>query len=165
LSEEDQAVADAEKVYREWVRVWDSCMADPPNTDSSCFDNVAIGTQLMSDYSSLAMSQADETHNVGESKIVSIELVSVDLTDRVDRPADPAQGSPELRTVPTVVFDVCLDLTEFDLINGAAESQLGPLFRRYPRNLVEVANYAYPDSTQWRVRNADIEAETPTCEP
>lgn len=165
LSEEEQAVADAEAAYREWNRVWDSCMADPTNTYSSCFEMVSIGTQLSSDYVSLDMSKQDGTHMVGESKILSIELVSVDLTDRVDRPEDLEAGLPEVRTVPTVVFDVCVDLSETDFVDAAGESKLGPYFVTYRRNLVDVANYGYPDPAQWRVRNAAKDAETETCEP
>lgn len=165
LSEEEQAVADAEAAYREWNRVSDACMEDPPNTYSSCFDKVSIGDQLDSDYVSLSMAQQDGTRSVGESRIVSIVLVSVDLTNRVDRPADPEQGISEVRTVPKVVFDVCTDLTAIDLIDAAGESQVPSDFPKYRRTLAEVVNYGYPSPTQWRVWNAYKDAKSPTCEP
>jgi hypothetical protein len=140
-------------------------LTDPPNTVSSCFDEVSVGTQLQSDYVSLSLSQQDGTYLVGAAKIISIELVSVDLTERVDRPEDPAQGIPEVRTVPKVVFDVCLDRSEYDLVNAAGESQLPPGYARYRRMSVEVVNYNYPDSTQWRVRDAYKDAEeVESCE-
>ena len=126
---------------------------------------MAIGVQLDSDYVSLAHYQQMGAHVVGEIKTVSVELVSVDLTDRVDRPADPSQDIPEVRTVPTVVFDVCEDRGGYDLVNAAGESQLPSGYTRYLRTLVEVSNYGYPDPSQWRVRNADKNAETSTCEP
>lgn len=111
------------------------------------------------------MSQQDGTRLVGQAIVVSILPVSVDLTDRVDRPADPSQAIPEVRTVPKVVFDVCTDRSEYDLVNAAGESQLPPDYPRYRRTLVEVVNYSYPDATQWRVWNAYKDAETETCEP
>jgi hypothetical protein len=165
-SEEEQAVVAAEEAYREWRRVRASCLRNPASTLSSCFDEVAIGNQLTADYSSLDHFQREGWHVVGDVKIVSIELVSVDLTDRVDRLADPEQGIPEVRTVPKVVFNVCSDAGEYDLVDAAGESHLGPNFSRFRRVSVEMANYGYPDPAQWRVWDAETNSEKVTsCEP
>lgn len=154
LSDEEQAVVAAEAAYREWNRVRRLCMDDPANTFSTCFNGVAVGEQLQDDKWSLFDAEQMGAHAVGEVKIVSLELVSVDLTDRVDQAADPDQGIQEVRTVPTVVFAVCTDRGDYDLVDSAGESRLGPSYSRFRRTSPELANHNYPDPEGWRVSDA-----------
>ena len=45
-SAEDQAVQHAEAVYRDYLRAQTTCLSNPRKTLPTCFDAVAIGTEL-----------------------------------------------------------------------------------------------------------------------
>jgi hypothetical protein len=141
-SPEDEAAAKAEEVLRAYNRVYVQCLADPPNTPITCFDEVAIGTELNTRRNSLSAAQALQTTTSGSIEVVSVEVVKVDLA--IDLSVSPP-------VVPEVVLRVCEDVSQLAIVDEAGQSVVPA--DRLDRPLVEYAvyNYAYPDPAQWRV--------------
>src|SRR5665647_1170517 len=94
-SPEDAAALRAEEVVRAYLRAQTDCLTDPPTTEITCFDPVAIGTELVNLKNALTSAQAAETRVVGEINAASIELQGVDLTS--DPAASPSHGSSPAR--------------------------------------------------------------------
>jgi hypothetical protein len=141
-SPEDEAALRAEEVVRAYLRAQTNCLTDSPTTEVTCFDPVAIGTELVNLKNALTSAQAMETRVVGEIAVASIELQGVDLT------SDAAASPP---VVPTVVFDVCADVSGYNVVDKAGQS-IVPSDRAAMSPLkVSVYNYEYPQQTQWRV--------------
>ncbi|WP_448062545.1 hypothetical protein [Cellulomonas hominis] len=141
-STEDAAALRAEEVVRAYLRAQTSCLTDPPTTEITCFDPVAIGTELVNLKNALTSAQAMETRVVGEIAVDSIELHGVDLT------SDPAASPP---VVPTVLFDVCSDVSGYNVVDNTGQSIVPPDRAAMSPIEVSVYNYGYPDQTQWRV--------------
>ena len=141
-SPEDEAALSAEEMVRAYLRAQTDCLTDPPATELTCFDSIAIGTELVNLKNALTSAQAMETRVTGEIVVASIELQGVDLTN------DPAASPP---VVPTVVFDVCADVSGYNVVDKDGQSIVPP--DRAPLRPLEVSvyNYAYPDQAQWRV--------------
>ncbi len=141
-SPEDEAALLAEEMIRAYLRAQTECLTDPPATEITCFDPVAIGTELVNLKNALTSAQAMETRVTGEIVVVSVELQGVDLSN------DPAASPP---VVPTVVFDICADVSGYKVIDKDGQSIVPP--DRAPVSPLEVSvyNYAYPDQAQWRV--------------
>ena len=132
----------AEEVVRAYLRAQTDCLTDPPTTEITCFDPVAIGTELINLKNALTSAQAMETRVVGDIAVGSILLQSVDL-------ADDAAASPPV--VPTVVFAVCADVSGYNVVDKAGQSIVPPGRAATSRLKVSVYNYAYPDQARWRV--------------
>lgn len=141
-SPEDAAAQRAEEVVRAYLRAQTDCLTDPPATEITCFDPVAIGTELVNLKNALTSAQAAETRVAGEINVASIELQGVDLT------SDPAASPP---VVPTVVFNVCASLSGYNVVDKAGQSIVPPDRAVASPLEVSVYNYEYPDQTQWRV--------------
>lgn len=139
---EDEAALRAEEVVRAYLRAQTDCLTDPPATEITCFDSVAIGTELLERKNALTGARTMETRVTGEIVVASIELRDVDL--RMDLAASPP-------VVPTVSFGVCADVSEFNVVDKAGQSIVPP--DRAPVSPLEVSvyDYEYPDQTQWRV--------------
>ena len=141
-SPEDEAALSAEEMVRAYLRAQTDCLTDPPATELTCFDSVAIGTELVNLKNALTSAQAMETRVTGEIIVASIELQGVDLTN------DPAASPP---VVPTVAFDVCADVSGYNAVDTAGQSTVPPDRKPVSPLEVSVYNYAYPDPAQWRV--------------
>ena len=141
-SPEDAAALRAEEVVRAYLRAQTDCLTDPSTTEITCFDPVAIGTELVNLKNALTSAQAMETRVVGEIAVASIELQGVDLT------SDPAASPP---VVPTVLFDVCSDVSGYNVVDKAGQSIVPPDRAAMSPLEVSVYNYEYPNQTQWLV--------------
>ncbi len=141
-SPEDEAALLAEEIVRAYLRAQTECLTDPPATEITCFDAVAIGTELVNLKNALTSAQAMQTRVTGEIVVASIALQGVDLTN------DPAASPP---VVPTVVFDVCADVSGYNVVDQDGQSIVLP--DRAPVSPLEVSvyDYGYPDPAQWRV--------------
>ena len=141
-SPEDNAAAHAEEVLRAYYRAIPQCLADPKNTPITCFDQVAITTELTNRRNAIASAQAMQTKASGPINLVSVTRTRVDLTNKV------TETPP---TVPTVEFRVCTDVSGFNIVDKDGKSVV-PADRK-PHVLVDVAvlNYKYPDPAEWRV--------------
>jgi len=142
LTPEDEAAVAAEAVLRAYYRAFPVCMADPPNSSATCFDSVAIGTELINRRNALAAAQSMQTSADGTISVASVERYAVDLTSKLDE-------TPP--TVPTVTLRVCADVSAYNILDKDGKS-IVPADRK-PRSLVDVSvyNYKLPDTSQWRV--------------
>ena len=141
-SAEDQAGQHAEAVYRDYLRAQTTCLSNPRKTLPTCFDAVAIGTELNTSLQSLRAAQEVDSKVSGDVTIISIKPTKVDLTNKVkDNPP----------TVPKVVFAVCLDVSKFNIVDKDGKSIVPPSRKPHVPVNVTVYNYRLPDPTQWRV--------------
>ncbi len=105
--QETAAVQEAEQAVRDYFLVRDQCLADPPNTDPSCFDAVAVDQQLLNDRAALEYSMDRGSHHVGEVKVVETErVVEVQLSP----------GTKE------ITLSICLDGTDLDIVGSDGTS-------------------------------------------
>ena len=132
----------AEAVYRDYLRAQTTCLSNPRKTLSTCFDAVAIGTELNTSLQSLRGAQEVDSKVSGDVTIISIKPTKVDLTNKVkDNPP----------TVPKVVFAVCLDVSKFNIVDKDGKSIVPPSRKPHVPVNVTVYNYQLPDPTHWRV--------------
>lgn len=139
---EDEAALHAEEVLRQYYRTKSGCLADPPKTPITCFDQVAIGTERTNLRNALVTARQMGTRVTGDVLLESVTRKSVDLTNKVNE-------TPP--TVPTVVFEVCRDASGYNILDKDGKSIVPP--DRVPRALVDVSvyNYEMPDPSKWRV--------------
>lgn len=141
-SPEEEATAAAEAVVREYFETVPRCLADPMNTEPSCFEDVSVGSELNDNRNALIAAKQVESTASGTLDVISMERQSVDLANDQD-------ASPPI--VPIVIFEVCTDVSKFQIVDQDGNS-LVPADRQ-PRVLTNmgVVNYEYPDGDGWRV--------------
>ncbi|MGV8968302.1 MAG: hypothetical protein ACOH2F_18720 [Cellulomonas sp.] len=152
-SPEGDAELRAEETVRAYLRAQTDCLSDPPTTEPTCFDTVAIGTELVNLKNALTSAQAMETRVAGEIAPASIQMQGVDLA------SDPAVSPP---VVPTVVFVVCADVSAYNVVDKAGQSIVPPDRAATSPLEVSVYNYEYPNQAQWRVGYV-VPAEDSAC--
>src|SRR5690606_31007809 len=113
LTPEEEATASAEEVVRDYFETVPRCLADPLNTEPSCFDDVAIGSELNDSRNSLIAARQMESTASRNVAVLSIERTSVDLVMDLD-------VSPPV--VPVVIFDVCSDVSQFQIVDKDGNS-------------------------------------------
>ncbi len=141
-SPEDLAAQHAESAYRDYLRAQTTCLSDPRKTPPTCFDAVAIGTELNTMRQAFSGAQQMDTKTSGDITVISIKTKSVDLTNKVNE-------SPP--TVPKVVFAVCMDVSKYNIVDKDGKSIVPPNRRPHVPVIVSVLNYKLPDPAQWRV--------------
>ena len=153
LTPEEEATAAAEEVVRDYFETVPRCLADPLNTEPSCFEDVAVGTELNNRRNSLIAAKQAESTASGALEVISLERQSVDLTH------DPQANPPD---AATVIFRVCTDVSQFQVVDKDGNSLIPA--DRAPRTLTNmgVFNYDYPDAAGWRVGFVE-ELEEESC--
>lgn len=152
-SPQDDAAAQAEQVLRAYYRAQTTCLSDPQKSALSCFDQVATGTALTDMRNALVSAKAVQTRAHGDIEVVSARRTTVDLAN------NPTKTPP---VVPQVAIQACIDVSKFDIVDKDGKS-IVPADRK-PRSVgsVVVANYKYPDPTQWRVAYV-VQDQKATC--
>lgn len=152
-SAQDAAAAGAEEVLRAYYRSQTTCLSDPSKAALTCFDQVAIGTALTDMRNALVSAKAVQTRASGDIDVVSASATKVDLAN------SPTKTPP---VVPQVAFQACIDVSMFNVVDKNGKS-IVPADRK-PRSVgsVVVANYKYPDPTQWRVAYI-VQDKAATC--
>jgi hypothetical protein len=153
LTPEEEATAAAEEVVRDYFETVPRCLADPLNTEPSCFDDVAVGTELNDSRNSLIAAKQVESTASGTLEVISLERQSVDL-------ANDQEASPPI--VPVVIFQVCTDVSQFQIVDKDGSSLVPADRAPRVRTNMGVLNYDYPDATGWRVGWVE-ELEEPSC--
>jgi hypothetical protein len=147
-AEEVQAAGEAaETALRDYFRVHAQCLADPPSTEPSCFDQVSIDQVLRENHETLASAQDRRFHYVGERVVESVEVGNVDL-----------------ESIARVEVIACIDWTDFQALNPDGTLFLPRAEGQPTRGQMkyEVRNYAYPSATRWRVgQRLNPEVHTP----
>jgi hypothetical protein len=142
LTPEEEATAAAEEVLRDYFETVPRCLADPLNTEPSCFDDVAVGTELNNNRNSLIAAKQVESTASGALEVISLERQSVDLTNN-------QEASPPI--VPVVIFQVCTDVSQFQIVDKDGNSLVPADRAPRVRANIGVFNYEYPSPEQWRV--------------
>ena len=147
-----EAVDAAQDAIKRYFRVRDDVGHQPTVENLAAYEDVAIGTALNDARNAHILMMEDKVHQTGYTVVESMTNPRVDLTNRV-------QVTPP--EVPTVMLDVCYDVSDVDLINAQGKSVVPP--DRKPRGVerIRVYNYTYPDGP-WKVGLVEMLKER-TC--
>lgn len=118
------------------------CLFDPQKTPMTCFDSVAVGSELTDLRNELSSAKTAYTKQIGSTRVVWAKRLKVDLTNK------PKETPP---TIPIVTYSVCYDVSKVNIVDYQGKSIVPP--NRKPRGIVTVAvaNYHYPSPAGWRV--------------
>jgi len=142
---EAEAIQGASQAIRDYYQVRDQCMADPPTTDPSCFDDVAMDSQLDQHRLSLQGAQENGVHFSGAVKVVG--------TDRV------LEVRLQVGEVREVVLSACIDGTEFDVLQQDGTSLIPPNDPPRIRSTYTVRKW----TDTWKIASIQHDQEEPTC--
>lgn len=136
LSPEEEAIAQAEPAVEAYYKIKDASLQSPEAFKPKRFETAAI-TTARSELEDLHNSaKAQEVHQVGETRVVSIEDPQVDLTFK------PKATPPE---IPTVQFTVCYDISGYDTVDKSGTSIIPPGRQERVVTKISVYNYEYPE--------------------
>ena len=148
-SDSEVASEAASAVLRKFYEVRNELRQDP-SQPVTLLDDVAISTQLAAQQQLLKKERKQGLHQVGETKLVELDVKSVNLDN-----SDPSAGK-----VPTVQIELCFDVSEVDVVDEDGKSAISP--DRPDTGWIQflVSNYEWdtdPDGA-WRVASSrDIE--------
>jgi hypothetical protein len=142
LSLEDQARESAKATIERYWDTYTRCFSNPRSSQGTCFDEVAIGSDLAELRTALITAQKIGSTASGPIFLISMDLVAIDLTSRL---------TEQPPTVPIITYRACLDVSQF-LIRDEMGRSIVPANRK-ARSLTDISvlNYKYPDPSQWRV--------------
>ena len=148
-SETEVASAAASSVLEKFYVVRNQLRQDPSRS-LSLLDSVAVSTQLAAQKQLFKKERAQGLRQTGETKVAKLEVQSVNLDN----------SDPKLGKVPTVQIDVCLDVSDVDVVDKNGKSVVSP--DRPDTGWIQylVSNYQWDTdpSGGWRVASGkDIE--------
>ena len=151
-SPNDAATANATAAMTDYYSVLDGLRADP-SSDLKELETVAIGAQLNAVQTLVERQRDQGQRQTGTTAINELKVQSVTLDN-----SDPDAGK-----VPTVVIDVCWDVTKVDVLDKSGESIVSPNRPDTGWTRYTVANYEYAaDPTGgWRVATGQDLKQTP----
>lgn len=148
-SDSEIAADAATAALREFYEVRTRLRQDP-SEPLTLLDDVAISTELTAQRNLFERERNQGLHQVGETKIVELDVKSVNLDN-----SDPSAGK-----VPTVQIELCFDVSDVDVVDEDGKSAISP--DRPDTGWIQflVSNYEWdtdPDGA-WRVASSrDIE--------
>lgn len=148
----EAAAADATTAMTTYYAVLNELRSDPA-TDLKMLETVVVGAQLNA-VETLVRRQRDASQRqTGTTVIGAVKVESVNLDN-----SDPDSGK-----VPTVVIDVCWDVTEVDILDDSGTSIVSPDRPETGWTRFTVANYDYAadPSGGWRVATGQDLEKTP----
>ncbi|UJH71781.1 hypothetical protein [Ornithinimicrobium sp. INDO-MA30-4] len=146
LSEEEQAEVDAadqaEPLIEDFIRMNTNASADPDDFNRGDFEDVAISTAQRDLENRLESLRNFGNTNEGREEVISISQPEFFDLDNPDEPA----------VVEYLVCTDISDITNFDAdgVDITPEERADRVLKKYG-----IANYEYPDETQWRVAYAE----------
>lgn len=151
-SPSDEATADATAAMRSYYRVLDAVRSSSSN-DLQKLKSVATGTQLQAMQTLIRRQQDQGQRQTGSTAVSDLKVQSVNLDN-----SDPSAGK-----VPTVVIDVCWDVSKVDFLDKNGKSIVSPNRPETGWTRYTVANYKYAaDPTGgWRVATGQDLKQTP----
>jgi hypothetical protein len=151
-SPSDAASADATEAVRTYFTVVDQLRSDPA-TDLHKLKSVAASAQLNAVETLISRQRDEGQRQTGTTAINELEVQSVNLDN-----SDPKAGK-----VPTVVIDVCWDVSKVDVLDESGKSIVSPDRPDTGWTRYTVANYKYAaDPTGgWRVATGQDLKQTP----
>jgi hypothetical protein len=141
-SPSDEASADASDALRNYFTVVDQLRSDPKG-DLKKLKSVATSAQLNAVETLIGQQRDEGQRQTGTTAINEMQVQSVSLDN-----SDPKVGK-----VPTVVIDVCWDVSKVDILDKSGKSIVSPDRPETGWTRYTVANYKYAaDPTGgWRV--------------
>jgi hypothetical protein len=148
----DAATAEATAAMTDYYAVLDELRSDP-SSDLKKLETVAIGAQLNAVQTLVGRQQDQGQRQTGTTAISELKVQSVNLDN-----SDPDAGK-----VPTVVIDVCWDVSKVDVLDKSGKSIVSPTRPNTGWTRYTVANYDYAaDPTSgWRVATGQDLKKTP----
>lgn len=124
-----------------------------PNSGLKKLESVATSTQLNAARTLLRKQHDEGQRQIGDTRVADLQVQSVNLDD-----SDSSAGK-----VPTVVIDVCWDVSKVDVLDKNGKSIVTPNRPDTGWTRYTVANYDYvADPTNgWRVANGQDLKQTP----
>ena len=151
-SPSDAASADATESVRSYFTVVDQLRSDPA-ADLKKLKSVATSAQLNAVETLIGRQRDEGQRQTGTTAINELQVQSVNLDN-----SDPKAGK-----VPTVVIDVCWDVSKVDVIDKSGKSIVSPNRPDTGWTRYSVANYDYAadPSGGWRVATGQDLKQTP----
>ena len=151
-SPSDAATAAATEAVRSYFTVVDQLRSDPA-ADLKKLKSVATSAQLNAVTTLINRSRDEGQRQTGTTAINELKVQSVNLDN-----TDPKAGK-----VPTVVIDVCWDVSKVDVLDKSGKSIVSPDRPDTGWTRYTVANYKYAaDPTgSWRVATGQDLKQTP----
>jgi hypothetical protein len=151
-SPNDAATADATAAMTDYYAVLDGLRADRAS-DLKKLETVAIGAQLNAVQTLVERQRDQGQRQTGTTAISELKVQSVTLDN-----SDPDAGK-----VPTVVIDVCWDVSKVDVLDKSGKSIVSPNRPDTGWTRYTVANYDYAadPSGGWRVATGQDLRQTP----
>jgi hypothetical protein len=114
---------------------------------------VATGTQLSSQKHLVDAERSGSLHQTGATSIRKLTVQSVNLDNSA-----PAAGR-----VPTVIIDVCWDVSQADLVDNNGKSAVSPTRASRGWTRYTVANYHWNENPSggWRIASSQDLKQTP----
>lgn len=151
-SPSDAAASQASKTMRQYFAVVDDLSKDP-DSGLNKLNTVATSTQLNAARTLLRNQHDRGQRQVGDTRVAELTVQSVDLDN-----SDPSAGK-----VPTVVIDVCWDVSKVDVLDKDGTSIVSPSRPDTGWTRYTVANYDYVSDPNdgWRVANGQDLKQAP----
>lgn len=145
---EDAAAAEAEKRYREFLRISDQIGREGYES-SALYDTVLVSPQRsIQEVGFRKAQELPDARLLGSAQVASLTVESVDL-------------QPEPGGYPTVVLQACVDVSGIDVVDGSGKSLVSP--ERLDRTRSRVTLYqleATPERPAgWYITEATSRAE------
>lgn len=151
-SPSDAAASTASQTMRQYFAVVDDLGKDPGSSLKK-LETVATSTQLNAARTLLRNQHDRGQRQVGDTRIAELTVQSVNLDN-----SDPSAGK-----VPTVVIDVCWDVSKVDVLDNDGTSIVSPNRPDTGWTRYTVANYDYVSDPNggWRVANGQDLKQAP----
>lgn len=151
-SQSDVASADATSAMQDYFTVIDDLRSDPA-AGLKQLKAVATSAQLNAVETLIRRQRGEGQRQTGTTAISELKVQSINLDD-----SDPKAGK-----VPTVVIDVCWDVSKVDVLDKSGESIVSPDRPDTGWTRYTVANYEYAADPAggWRVATGQDLEKTP----
>jgi hypothetical protein len=151
-SPSDAATADATEAVRSYFTVVDQLRSDPA-AGLKKLKSVATSAQLNAVETLIGRQRDEGQRQTGTTAINELQVQSVNLDN-----SDPKAGK-----VPTVVIDVCWDVSKVDVLDKSGKSIVSPdrPDTGWTRYTVANYNYAADPTGGWRVATGQDLKQTP----
>ena len=148
----DAATTAASATMREYFAVVDA-LAKDPKSDLKRLGSVATSTQLRAAQTLLRSQRDQGRHQTGDTNVAELTVQTVNLDN-----SDPKAGK-----VPTVVIDVCWDVSKVDVLDKSGASIVSPDRPDTGWTRYTVANYHFADNPTkgWRVATGQDLKQSP----
>lgn len=152
LSPRDQAAADAEATVRHYNDIVNRLGQDPASP-LSLLNGVTTSIELQTTKKNFRERRAKDWLQKGDVVIRTVDVQDVRLHN----------ASPRAGIVPTVVLDVCYDVTEVDVVDSNGKSVVTPDRPDQVTTRLLVSNYTYAKDERggWRVASGRDIGEGP----